>query len=190
MKLVNLRLKNFRCYLDETEIPIDNMTVLVGKNDSGKSAILEALDVFFRNRPADQDDASKGGDNSDVRIICEFEDLPEEIILDYDFPTNLREEYLLNEKGRLEIHQVWNCNLKKPKISATYASAVHPSVQRYHDLLMLKINDLKNRANDLGLDLNDVDARISALIRRLIWNSADDLGLALKEIHLDEGTAK
>jgi len=47
MKLIKLKIKNFRGYKDEVSVDIDNLTVIVGKNDIGKSTILEALDVFF-----------------------------------------------------------------------------------------------------------------------------------------------
>ena len=49
MKLKAVILCNFRCYRDEIRIPIDNITAFVGKNDAGKSAILEALDIFFNS---------------------------------------------------------------------------------------------------------------------------------------------
>ena len=42
MKLREISLKNFRCLKDIT-IPIDDITVLIGENNSGKTALLEAL---------------------------------------------------------------------------------------------------------------------------------------------------
>ena len=42
-------MRNFRRYLNETTINFNDLTVLVGKNDAGKSTILEALDVFFND---------------------------------------------------------------------------------------------------------------------------------------------
>lgn len=47
MKLREVILKNFRGYYTETRIKIDNLTALIGKNDIGKSTILEALDIFL-----------------------------------------------------------------------------------------------------------------------------------------------
>ena len=49
MKLVKVYLKNFRGYVNYTEIDFDNITTLVGENDIGKSTILEALDIFFND---------------------------------------------------------------------------------------------------------------------------------------------
>lgn len=47
MKLREVVLKNFRGYYRETRIPVDDLTALIGKNDVGKSTILEALDIFL-----------------------------------------------------------------------------------------------------------------------------------------------
>ena len=50
MKLVNLQIKNFKCILDSTDFSVDQLTCLVGKNESGKSAILQAL---YKLNPVD-----------------------------------------------------------------------------------------------------------------------------------------
>src|SRR6202034_3027500 len=43
MRLVSVRIQDFRCIEDSTEFPIKDVTCLVGKNESGKTAILKAL---------------------------------------------------------------------------------------------------------------------------------------------------
>ena len=43
MKLVKAKVTNFRSVEDSNEFNISNLTCLVGKNESGKTAILEAL---------------------------------------------------------------------------------------------------------------------------------------------------
>lgn len=47
MKLKTIYLKNFRCYKDEVSIEFDDLTTFVGKNDIGKSTVLEGLEIFF-----------------------------------------------------------------------------------------------------------------------------------------------
>ena len=49
MKITAVKIKNFRGYKDETNIKMGNLTAFVGKNDVGKSTILEALDIFFND---------------------------------------------------------------------------------------------------------------------------------------------
>ena len=46
MKLTKVRVKNYKCIHDSTEFDIDDITCLVGKNESGKTAVLEALHKF------------------------------------------------------------------------------------------------------------------------------------------------
>ncbi len=46
MIIESLRIKNFRCIHDET-LPCERLTVLVGRNGSGKSAFLHALNTFY-----------------------------------------------------------------------------------------------------------------------------------------------
>ena len=49
MKISCLKLKNFRRYSQEIKIDFDDLTAFVGRNDAGKSTILEALDIFFND---------------------------------------------------------------------------------------------------------------------------------------------
>jgi putative ATP-dependent endonuclease of OLD family len=190
MRLSRLRIMNFRCYLDEFSLDMENLTVLIGKNDIGKSAILDALGIFFGDVKIDSDDGSVRGDKENVRIICEFEDLPSELVIDVDFPTTLADEYLLNEQGRLEIHQVFNTNLKTAKQSGIFAHAIHPVSRGRDDLLLLKNAELKARANELGVDLEGVNLRVNTQIRRRLWDSEGNLEFQPKEIPLDIETAK
>ena len=47
MRLEKVILENYRGYSTHTELDISSITTIVGKNDAGKSKILEALDTFF-----------------------------------------------------------------------------------------------------------------------------------------------
>ena len=58
MKIESIRIKNFRSFKDET-IKFDNYTCFVGSNGSGKSTILNALNVFFRQYKDSKTDLSK-----------------------------------------------------------------------------------------------------------------------------------
>ena len=89
MYLKRFKLKNFRGYKEAVEIDFDDLTAFVGKNDSGKSTILEALDIFFNeNKGAvklDKDDLNiECKDTGDVDIIMTayFSGLPDSIIID------------------------------------------------------------------------------------------------------------
>lgn len=47
MKLVELKIAGLKCFRDEVNIPLANLSVLVGENDSGKSTVLRAIDLCF-----------------------------------------------------------------------------------------------------------------------------------------------
>ncbi|HDI52443.1 MAG TPA: DUF2813 domain-containing protein, partial [Bacteroidetes bacterium] len=182
MKLSRLRIRNFRCFKDEIAIDFEDITALIGKNDSGKSTILEALDIFLNDRDPDKDDASKHGDPKDLTIICEFTNFPNELILDDASPTTLEEEFLLNGEGKLEIHKRYSGDLQKPKCKSISAYALHPTINRADDLLQLKNTELKRRARELGIDISSIDQRVNAQIRKAIREHFNDLQLQLSMI--------
>ena len=180
MKIKKLILENFRIFKERTAINFDNLTAFIGKNDIGKSTILEALDIFLNDKDArvkiDRDDLSKGTDSSDILIGVVFEDLPKELIIDAAVQTDLKEEYLLNKDGNLEIHKIYS----NGKLKGTSILANHPSNPNLKDILSLKISELKTRAQNLGIDLSEEDKRVSSKIRKAIRESINE------EIKLEE----
>ena len=111
MRLREIILQNFRSYKDETRINVGDLTALIGRGDTGKSSILEALEIFFNNSliKMDPSDISVFGDGKEVLIGCVFDTLPEEVILDQTAQTTLSDEHLLNEEGFLEPQDVQLC---------------------------------------------------------------------------------
>ena len=102
MKLREIILKNFRGYYVETRITIDDLTALIGKNDVGKSTILEALDIFFNQSKIDSVDRNVFHTGEETVIGCVFDDLPAEITLE-NVTTSFSKEYLINRDGNLEV---------------------------------------------------------------------------------------
>jgi len=70
MKLKSMQVKNFKCVEDSTRFDIGPVTCLVGKNEAGKTSLLEALHKL----------------NSDVTELGEFD-----VLLEY--PRRRRKEY-------------------------------------------------------------------------------------------------
>lgn len=83
MRLESVKLTHFRGYRATTVIPIDEaMTGIVGRNDYGKSTILEALAIFFESGEVKADKSDMNGLRLAERvepfeIACEFDGLPE-----------------------------------------------------------------------------------------------------------------
>lgn len=184
MELAKVTIENFRCYREPISIDIENLTALVGRNDVGKSAIMDALAIFFEVAKLDRDDACKTGDPTNVRITCEFDSL-QDVILDTDYETNLVSEFLLNNDGRLAIRKTYNGSLVTPKLTSVDALAMHPSADGFSDLLALKKAELIARANELDVDLDGVNKQANSPIRAALWEACEDLKLLPTAVQLN-----
>lgn len=144
MKIKTLILENFRAYKDRIEIPFNDLTAFIGRNDVGKSTILEALDIFFEGdtKKIESADASMNGNSRGVRIGVVFDDLPDQVILDSNAATTFANEHLLNEDGDLEIHKIYNCSILTPKFGV-HAYAVHPSHDDAKDTIQKPQRELR-----------------------------------------------
>lgn len=191
MKLECVKLRNFRGYKTETSIPISNLTAFIGKNDAGKSTILEALEIFFNNKSVfcEKDDLNINAENNKIEISCIFSKLPDEIIIDVANPTTLQEEYLLNNENKLEIKKVFTATTAKPK-PKTYIICNHPTVDNGNDLLTLKRAALRTRANNLDIQADEYNANCNSSIRQAIWQNLGELQLSPIELLVDKEDTK
>lgn len=193
MKLKQLKLKNFRGYKEEIYVEFENLTAFVGKNDVGKSTILEALEIFFNNKTVqcEREDLSVNHKDEDenIEISCVFSDVDIPIILDSNFETNLKDEYLLNKDGFLEIKKVFKCSIAKPKANS-YIVCCYPSEENCKDLLLLKSTELKRRAENLDIPKENYNASINASIRKAIFNNFSDLNLVETDLAVDKEDSK
>ena len=170
MKIKTVKIKNFRSYKDEVEIEFGNLTAFVGKNDIGKSTILEALDIFFNDSKGiikiDKDDINKQAlainDTETIISVC-FEELPVNIIIDATNQTTLQAEFLLNSDGNLEIIKKYS-NAGKEKV---FIKANHPTNDICKDLLQKKNTDLQRIIRDNSIPCDN--QTINAVMRTAIW---------------------
>jgi predicted ATP-dependent endonuclease of OLD family len=192
MKIKTVKIKNFRSYRDEVNVDIGDLTVFVGKNDIGKSSILEALDFFFNEGKGviklDRGDVNKSaladGDN-EIIITVEFEELPPTIVIDSTNETTLQNEYLLNPYGRLTILKKYP-NAGKEKV---FVKAYHPNNPDCRDLLKKTNTELRAILSDNNIECNDRTR--NAVMRTAIWNNyADSLQLEDIEIDVTKGDTK
>lgn len=190
MKLIALKLENFRGYQGENLINIDsNLTGIIGKNDAGKSTILEALDIFFENSSLEKTDKCVHCTEEDnISITCIFDDIPTSLTLDATSVTTLQNEYLLNSEGHLEIKKTFRVN---QKISTDLSLiAKYPSNSGLDNLIILKNADLKALFKTKNLDISQVtDQRSNTSLRQSLFQS-ETLAFAIKEIPLNKEDAK
>lgn len=117
MKIVNLEIKNFGC-IDNNgiNIVIDNIVVLIGENNVGKSTILQAYEAFASaGSPLPITSFHQQDESNPVEIIGTFTD-----ITDND-KTQLGEKWVfrdINENEIIKCKWQWNkSNLKGEKYS-------------------------------------------------------------------------
>lgn len=192
MRMKTVRIKNFRSYKDEVFIDFCELTAFVGKNDIGKSSILEALDIFFNEGKGivkiDKDDINKQaaseGDTEITISVC-FDELPDNIVIDTTNETTLDGEYLINSNNQLEIVKKYP-NAGKEKV---FIRANHPTNPQCNELLLKKNTELRTLIESRGIDC--LDKTRNAVMRAAIWNHyIDDLQLAEIEIDVTKGETK
>ena len=192
MKIKRLTIKNFRGYRGETSIEFENLTAFVGKNDIGKSSIMEALDVFFNDGKGviklDKDDVNVDArevEDREISIAICFCNLPERIIIDATNETVLAEEYLLNPEGQLEVIKKYP-NAGSAKV---FIRALHPTNPYCADLLQKKDSELRRiiESNQITCE----DRTRNAVMRSSIWQHfGGNLQLDTVEIDVTKGDTK
>ena len=168
MRLKKLRLKNFRSYRD-VEFDFDNLNVIIGKNDVGKSTVLDALNIFFNGSP-DINDLNVQSEEKLIEISCAFEvEGNAQIQLDSseNTTTTLQDEYLLNKDGLLEFCKCYEGEKLKEK---SYLISRHPN-NFDRPLITLKINELKRQITDKKIDASGINKTIKKDLRRVLFSS-------------------
>jgi predicted ATP-dependent endonuclease of OLD family len=191
MKIRTIGIKGFRGYSNPIQIEVRDLLVLVGKNDIGKSTVLEALDIFFNDGKGsiklDKEDINKAnlavGDDG-IEISVEFEELPTSIVIDATNETTLANEHLLTEAGTLKVIKRY----PKAGKEKVFISAHHPTAPGCTELLLKKNAELKKLLEDQGLECQD-KTRNSEL-RKAIWNGQGTLELQEVEIEVAKIDAK
>lgn len=192
MKIKTVKIKNFRSYKEEISVDFGDLTTFVGKNDIGKSTILEALDIFFNENKGvikiDKDDINKQSiveGDTEIVISVSFEELPSSVLIDSTNATSLEAEYLLNSSNQLEIIKKYP-NAGKEKV---FVKAKHPTNPGCKDLLHKKDSELRTILGQQGIECSDKTK--NAVMRAAIWNHFNsDLQLFDIELDISKGDIK
>lgn len=191
MKIKSVGIKGFRGYSSPIEVEFSDLLVLVGKNDIGKSSILEALDIFFNDGKGsiklDKDDINKrnsaSGDDC-IEIWVEFEELPGSIVIDASNRTTLEREHLLTADQTLKVIKRY----PKAGKEKVFIEAHHPTAAGCRDLLLKKNAELKQILDEQSLECPDKTK--NSELRQAIWLGKGDLQLQRVEIEVAKIDAK
>lgn len=147
MKLKMIKLDNFRGY-GNVEIDLhEDINVIIGKNDVGKSTIIDAMNIFFNDDVKPEIlDCKVNSENEQFGISCLFE-LAEDkqIILDSSNPTTLKEEHLFNKDGLLEIRKLYRASgASITKSNLTISIRCDYPIVLDEELITLKSRELRS----------------------------------------------
>lgn len=187
MRLVRIALTNFRAYKGTGTLRIEPLTALIGRNDVGKSSVLDALGIFFGHELCKIDPSDRcvhAKPDASVSIACTFTDLPSTIILDDSAETTLTDEWLLDSDGNLTIKKVFSGDKLKEEVVVV---ASHPTAPEATDLLTKKNAELKQIAAKLGAE---TDARSNVALRKAIRSAVRDLKPSMTEVPLTKEGGK
>lgn len=181
MKLEKFIIKNFRGYTEQ-KVEFTDFTTFVGINDAGKSTILEALDIFFKNSKIERSDR-KIGSIEDVELTAYFSDLPNSIVLE-TVPTTFDEEYLTLKDIDANEYFVLKQKYSGESLKLSeFIVSTFPTNESVQDIHTLKINELKKKFPDI---IPNVDKRVSTEIRKVaLKNAAESSNLDTIEISIN-----
>lgn len=137
MRLKRVILKNFKAF-EKSEIDFDDISVIVGRNDAGKSTILHALNLFFNPKETKKTDLffkNEEGFADSLSIECHFSfEEDDEINLGgEDKDILITETNLLNEERLFVFGYTYTENsLKKsPFISTSYINCYNYNISGF-----------------------------------------------------------
>ncbi|MDB6065681.1 MAG: hypothetical protein JWR26_1889 [Pedosphaera sp.] len=114
MKLARFRIQNYKCILDSEWVNVSGLTVLVGKNEAGKTSLLKALHKFNPFKPEPYSISREWprgfrGQRADSQVVCtaEFELAADEIKALQELTTSQlpieRIQVTRDYSGRIEV---------------------------------------------------------------------------------------
>jgi len=136
MKLDLIRICNFRS-INDIEIKLQNLTLLVGENNAGKSNIIDAIRTFYDDRKFQETDLPKNRSNEESWIELSYSLNPNEVELLPKKPT------LEIKNGILSIRRYF----KSSKHYKEKQGNFYQSIDNYRTHIPIKGFQLKNIPN-------------------------------------------
>lgn len=180
MELKQIYIRNFRGY-DEERIEFNGgMNLLIGRNDVGKSTIMDALEIFFNGDSkgalvkAEIEDCNVNSTVKEMEITACFKlGAEEKVSIDSSNTTNLKEEYLLNKDGLLEVKKIWDCSKSNLTASSlkVMVNAYYPQISS-KPLISMKQVDLKKEiesVKDVLVDYDKINKTKNADLRKALY---------------------
>lgn len=125
MIIESLRVQNYRCILDVT-LPCEELTVLVGRNGSGKSTFLHALDTFYNtNARYTAEDFYAQDTSQDIIITVTFTNLTsaeKTLFQKYVEGEDFTVEKVVHWPGGRGAQKYYGTSLQNPEFESFYTA--------------------------------------------------------------------
>lgn len=168
MRLVWVEISGFRGYAEPVRVEIErNLTLLLGRNDAGKSSILDALELYFSGGKPDRFDFTVGG-SGPVRIDCAFDELPPTLVLDESARTTWAAQRLLSEDRLLVVRREWKSHAAAPVTSVLASHPVPADGTEAPSYLTMKVTELRALCKEAGI-ADGVNQSVSSDMREKLW---------------------
>lgn len=161
MKLLEIKIEGFKCFKNLTTIPIENVAVLIGENDSGKSSILRAIELLL----------TKQNPNVEEFFILR-DDILEEFTLEAKFEITDKDNKVELKDYIINNHLQYKKKYKKGEVFKTTIQKAIFLNNNLENYLTLPAESTKQLLIDLGIaDLPNQDVRKQAIKNYIELNS-------------------
>ena len=181
MRLKAFRIRNFRSIVDTgwQNLSPDNITCLIGQNESGKTSLLEAMKVFYSGIISE--DVLRS-DLSLPEVSCRFTIPKGWLITITDNPgTELKE--LLSELTEVELTRVWIADLSSViNVSgeiSQYLSSLEDAWNLYLDDVSAKLSEELKDIREMETTISQLDVEESSIRSKLPTSDTKGRGFRL-----------
>lgn len=185
MRIHSITVNNYRPFKVLENVRLGELAIMVGKNDTGKSSILRAIQLFFEKKPKiDTSDVhDNAAPNEDVIIEIAFTLLPEKIEIEEGIETTFRDEMLLDQNGHLRIRKTY----PRDKLTNFGMSLITQDFQDdfFGGLANLKETELNERCKEADIDVTKAGRGITNKSKReALRAKAKERGMKIGEHEL------
>jgi energy-coupling factor transporter ATP-binding protein EcfA2 len=181
MKLIAFRIRNFRSIVDTgwQSLSPDNITCLIGQNESGKTSILESLKVFYTGIISEDILRS---DLSLPEVSCRFS-IPSKWLLQVTENPGTELKELLSGLTHLELTRSWIEDLSSD-ISVSgeisqYLESLEDAWKIYLDDVSATLEDAMKDISEMTIHLSKLTDEESEIKLKLIGSDRKTLGFRL-----------
>jgi len=162
MRLQAFRIENFRSIVDTgmQSISPDNITCLIGQNESGKTSILEGLKVFSSGLISE--DVLRS-DLSLPRVSCSF-DIPEHYLDNKLRPVNENFDRIVNSLKQLTLVRSWTADLES---RMDIGGDLLDYIEDQEDKRRAELNNIEKKIRIFRDRLNDARGKRVSLLKEL-----------------------